>query len=507
MSKLYILPLIDETAKSDKKLKSSYYSEYLALPYENRIRPMFLSGIKHFANDEKILPLSFATKIKFKIKIDGSPISYDERAVIVLDLPIGTHTIDLEGNFKKEISANRVPKNFKGDTNLQLNSHKVISLEDGDNFFIVTYKFKIECVKITHYHNGPHEHVGQERFIDVSHSSDLVNYNTFISNLYRYGTFEMEGISIPTADTVKAKKAPVIIAPSKVTEPIKTNATTIATTDQKTSVSSKPHAMPSYTNDEYFDVLVNGITQKNDKNEVAGPKKKEEKFTPLQFIRDEDPKYAELYKDGTLAYNTSSTVYVPRSVTKLNPYFLKDDKVVKTLVLPDDIEEICASEFCGSVLEELVLPKNLKVFKLSSIAFCPNLKRIYIDDANPYFTLIDDVLYKKNGSSLELIWYSPAKQDEAFFAPSNCTIIGYSSVSRNTYLKKAILENVTMVDMSAFAGCKKLEEVRFSKSLKLIGTFAFEDTAIKTASIPFSTKINSSAFPKTCKVKRKFSLK
>ena len=114
MSKLYILPLIDETAKSDKKLKSSYYSEYLALPYENRIRPMFLSGIKHFANDEKILPLSFATKIKFKIKIDGSPISYDERAVIVLDLPIGTHTIDWKETSKKKYLRTGYQKTLKG---------------------------------------------------------------------------------------------------------------------------------------------------------------------------------------------------------------------------------------------------------------------------------------------------------------------------------------------------------------------------------------------------------
>lgn len=507
MAKLYILPLIDETAKREKRFGySESYSTYLALPFENVIRPMFLGGIKHFEGDEKILPLSIGTKANLKVKIDGIPKSFEEKAVLVFELPAGSHTIDIQGNFRKEIYSNRVPKKFNGDTNLQLNSNKAICLEEGDNFFVVTYKFKIECVKNVRFQGGPQETIGQERFVDVSHSSGIVDYATFTSYLFRYGKFEMEGITLPKAPTNKAK---VVIKKDVANEPVFSSAIISPISNTKNEFHFEEKAVASaltYTNDEYFDVLLEGVSKKNDNLNSKATLKKEENITPLTFIKDTDTKYAELYEDGTLAYNTSATVYVPRSVKKLNPYFIKGDKTVKRLILPEGIEEIEKEEFKESALEELVLPKTLRSFKKSAIYGCNNLRSIQFEDGNPYFTTIDGVVYERKGGTLELFWYPPTKEDKSFTVASKCTTVGYQSVN-NQHLYYLDLKGVTFVDMGAFQGSKKIREVIFSKEIKEIKSFAFDQTDLEEVSLPLSTKVGSFAFPDGCKVKKKLLFK
>ena len=153
-----------------------------------------------------------------------------------------------------------------------------------------------------------------------------------------------------------------------------------------------------------------------------------------------------------------------------------------------------------------MLPKTLKLFKKSAIYGCTNLKSVKFEDGNPYFTTIDDVVYERKGGTLELFWYPPTKTDVSFTPHSNCTSIGYQSVC-NQHLYYLDLKGVTLVDMGAFQGSKKIREVIFSKDIKDIKSFAFDGTDLEEVSLPISTKVGSFAFPDGCKVKKKLLFK
>ncbi len=83
MAKLYILPLIDETAKREKLFGSSdSYSTYLSLPFENVLRTMFLGGIKHFAGDEKITLLTKDTDTKYAELYEDGMLAYNTNSTV-----------------------------------------------------------------------------------------------------------------------------------------------------------------------------------------------------------------------------------------------------------------------------------------------------------------------------------------------------------------------------------------------------------------------------------------
>ena len=141
----------------------------------------------------------------------------------------------------------------------------------------------------------------------------------------------------------------------------------------KIAKSTNPQTQKKLTNDEYFDMLVESITSSR-KTEVASTtesKPKESvKPTPIKYITDSEPKYAELYEDGTLAFKGAKEVYVPRQVKSIDKYFLWKNEYVKKVVLADGITSLENKELCECPnLEEVVLPKNLEKFKFSCIAF------------------------------------------------------------------------------------------------------------------------------------------
>ena len=56
-------------------------------------------------------------------------------------------------------------------------------------------------------------------------------------------------------------------------------------------------------------------------------------------------------------------------------------------------------------------------------------------------------------------------------------------------------KNLTTVKSGAFNDCKKLEQVKFNKKLKKIGSYAFSNTNIKTYNVPKNVNtIGSHAF-------------
>lgn len=171
-----------------------------------------------------------------------------------------------------------------------------------------------------------------------------------------------------------------------------------------------------------------------------------------------------------------------------------------------------------------VLNCNTKVIAESAFYDYPSFESIEINGNSQYFSVVDGILYSKDGGTL--IKYPAGRQNERFIIPSNVTKIGNfafavedNSTSKLKIVslgnqvtaigcgafKNTALTNITIpkeleaIPDYAFSGCKKLVTVIFSgKSLKSIGEYAFtECTSLYGISIPEGVKtIGAGAFYK-----------
>lgn len=80
--------------------------------------------------------------------------------------------------------------------------------------------------------------------------------------------------------------------------------------------------------------------------------------------------------------------------------------------------------------------------------------------------------------------------------PGYIDVIGYNAFKNNSYIKKIILSNVTMIEGHAFSRCTNLSEIVFGNERVIIHTGAFSDcTSLKEIKIPEGTySISSLAF-------------
>lgn len=513
MAKLYFLPLYEEVYKPYTKHNNDI-AKYKKTPFEKITIPVFSNGariqIEKYQNvgdyqeygDSRWFrePYS-ASKYNYNvvsISIDNNT-TYIKNMVTCFDLVPGNHHIKITMNAYKYNPNEYSNKKYKKEQSTSDSQELDVYMENGDYYLIATHKVQNGAYTYIDPYNGSASCINGYCFEYHSQEANIVSKGAFFSKLDSNIDFKNIDVSTlnesPDVHTIIDISVPVTPKEEPQTHSLPKQATPVHAPQKKLS------------NDEYFDILVDSVSTKKT-TQVTSPTKSKEPnaIKPLTFITDSDPKYAELYEDGTLAYNTQEIVYVPRSVKKLNPYFIKGDKKVKKLVLPDGIEEINNEEFKESALEELVLPKTLKLFKKSAIYGCSDLKSIQFEDGNPYFTTIDDVVYERKGDALELFWYPPTKTDVSFTPHGNCTSIGYQSVC-NQHLYYLDLKGVTLVDMGAFQGSKKIREVIFSKDIKDIKSFAFDGTDLEEVNLPLSTKVGSFAFPDGCKVKKKLLFK
>lgn len=119
--------------------------------------------------------------------------------------------------------------------------------------------------------------------------------------------------------------------------------------------------------------------------------------------------------------------------------------------------------FDNSKVKKIVLPQNAK-YILSDYRYesdkaivqnyesmtpnCPNLEQIEVEAENPYFTVVDGILYSKD---LKVLYYCPPAKKGAVVLPDEVEVIQYL----------------------AFQECSQITSITFSQSLKTVyqGTF------------------------------------
>ena len=98
----------------------------------------------------------------------------------------------------------------------------------------------------------------------------------------------------------------------------------------------------------------------------------------------------------------------------------------------------------------------------------PNLKNIYIDSGNPYYTSIDGVVYTKDLKTL--IAYGQGRQEEYFSPQEGCEHIGRMAIYANPYLVEIEMPNsLRSIGNQSMYSLKKLERLMLKDSVEQVG--------------------------------------
>ena len=103
--------------------------------------------------------------------------------------------------------------------------------------------------------------------------------------------------------------------------------------------------------------------------------------------------------------------------------------------LDDDMTNLAKA----GTIESISFPANLKnIYNIDyAFQYYTSLKQFQVDDANPYYTSVDGVLY--NSDKTQLLVYPAAKTDRSFQVPDTVTILGECVFKYNSNLKHILI--------------------------------------------------------------------
>lgn len=138
-----------------------------------------------------------------------------------------------------------------------------------------------------------------------------------------------------------------------------------------------------------------------------------------------------------------------------------------------------------TTLKKVILPSTISSINPMGLSYYTSVEKVLIDPANPYFTVIDDVVYSKDMKSL--VFYPPYKKDSIFVVPEGPSVIRADAIHAkllqdltlpltlkeledyaisSSSLKRVVLQDsVTYLDYGGIS-CINLEEIIFGNQLQ-----------------------------------------
>ena len=221
-------------------------------------------------------------------------------------------------------------------------------------------------------------------------------------------------------------------------------------------------------------------------------------------------------------------INIPESVLIINSSAFWYCTALSEIELPDGLKKIDEKAFIGCKnLKSITIPET--VTSIGAFAFfkCSELKSIIIPKA---VEEIGDVAFMHCESLSQVVFFEGAGIERlnngtfvdcssltSIILPSSIKALKHGVFSECTSLRKIDISNVNELDDEVFEGCEKLEEIVFSNSLevipyglcrgcsslktiripdsvKLIDSFAFENTALKNVVLPSRAEVREDAF-------------
>lgn len=165
---------------------------------------------------------------------------------------------------------------------------------------------------------------------------------------------------------------------------------------------------------------------------------------------------------------------------------LVSGKLNKHVIITEGTRIIEGEAFHGSDVEEIMLPKSVKIIKKNTFSKCRKLKKIVVSSQNPYMLEKNGAIYTKNMKKL----LCAGVAQETLLLPKKVKRIAPYSFSGNITVKKVVIpKSVTCLSKRCFA-FSNIKEISLPDTLEKIGSQAFRECQqLKQIKIPNNVKI------------------
>lgn len=168
-----------------------------------------------------------------------------------------------------------------------------------------------------------------------------------------------------------------------------------------------------------------------------------------------------------------TNIVIPDGVTYIGHYAFEYCYRLKSITLPDGATSIGDFAFKGcSSLTSIVIPKGVTSIGIRALRGCNAFVSIQVDEDNPNYTSVDDVLYTKDKTKLI---YCPEGKKEVEILSSVTSIEEGAFEGCSGLTSITLPDGVTSIGNGAFEDCSSLTSIDLPDSVKNIGYFAFED--------------------------------
>ena len=186
---------------------------------------------------------------------------------------------------------------------------------------------------------------------------------------------------------------------------------------------------------------------------------------------------------------TKSSVSLPAKVTAIGAEAFADQESLELLTIPDTVTQIGSSAFSGCTsLKSVSIPDSVTEIDSSAFYDCTNLQKVTIGKGlttlgTGVFSNCDKLeVISVNSENAEFIFENGAlySKDKTIL----CQVLG----GKKTDLFK-VPDTVTVVMPYAFWGCKGIQSVVLSSTMKEVGPYALSNcSSMKSVEIPFSVR-------------------
>ena len=140
------------------------------------------------------------------------------------------------------------------------------------------------------------------------------------------------------------------------------------------------------------------------------------------------------------------------------------------LILPDSLQKISSFAFSGCTsLTSIRIPAKVKQMDGSSFADC-KIKAFEVAEKNPYFTVVDGVIYSKDLSTL--VAFPSAYPHKHFTVPASTKVIGFGAFMDSRIKSIQLPDGIVRIEGWAFQS-SKIRSLEIPDSVTSIGDLAF----------------------------------
>lgn len=225
-----------------------------------------------------------------------------------------------------------------------------------------------------------------------------------------------------------------------------------------------------------------------------------------------------LTDDGIAHYSGTGTVYDDKSdqVGIREVYIDEGVKAIEQISYPD-VETIYIPSSVEKIGETLLPIYFGGREPTNPFALCLSLKRVVVDENNPYFYSLDGVLFSRGMGAL--LCYPAAREGTEYTIPEGTQMLASCGFYETRYLERIIIPDtvreirelaiydcdslkwiaipgtVTQLNMHFMSACSSIEKLTLSSGLTRIPEYAFEASQMKEISIAATiTEIGEGAF-------------